>query len=43
VPVDERIVAISTIVYESPDRVVLVQRNFGDLGIHVFIAVLIAW
>lgn len=28
---------------ESPDRVVLVKRNFGDLGIHVVIALLTAW
>ena len=28
---------------ETPERVVLVKRNFGSLGVHVVIAVLTGW
>ena len=28
---------------ETPDRITLVRREFGDLGVHVIIAVLTLW
>lgn len=28
---------------ETPERVVLVKRNYGDLGLHVLLAVVTAW
>ena len=28
---------------ETPERIVLVKRNFGDLGVHVFLALLTGW
>ncbi|WP_138796947.1 zinc ribbon domain-containing protein [Halostella sp. PRR32] len=41
--IDQALQAGWAIEDESPDRVVLVNRNYGDLGVHVVIALLTAW
>ena len=41
--IDEAIAAGWKIETETPERVVLVKRNFGDLGVHLILAVLTAW
>lgn len=41
--IDDAIVEGWRIESETPERVVLVKRNYGDLGIHVLLAVLTAW
>lgn len=41
--IDAALQAGWTIEDESPERVVLVKRNYGDLGVHVIIALLTAW
>jgi len=41
--IDEALQAGYKIEDESTERVVLVKRNYGSLGVHVIIAVLTAW
>lgn len=40
---DDAIVEGWRIESETPERVVIVKRDYGDLGIHVLLAVLTAW
>ena len=41
--IDEALQAGWKIENESTERIVLVKRNYGSLGVHVIIAVLTAW
>ena len=41
--IDEAIVEGWRIESETPDRIVLVKREYGNLGVHVLLAVLTAW